>query len=75
MSCSTVLFADKYLDEANKIKLVDVCKKHCPNAKTNAETHECAERKGKIRKSFKKTKCWDINEKYEDLIAKSKKKK
>ena len=65
--------ADPYLKKANKIKLVDACKSHCKKAKTNAETHECAERKGKIRKSFRKTNCWMVNEEYEELIEKSNK--
>ncbi len=50
------------------VNVVMACKADCPDAKNNAEAHECAERKGKIRPSFKKTKCWEVNEEYEQLI-------
>lgn len=54
--------------KADDVDLVASCKTDCPEAKNNAEAHECAERKGKIRPSFKKTKCWEINEEYEQLV-------
>jgi len=52
--------------------IVTVCKELCPDAKNNAETHECVERKAKIRKSVKQSKCWEENEKYEKLVAETK---
>ena len=69
---TATLMGANFLEQAEKVPVVSACKKHCPEAKTNAEAHECAERKGKIRKSFRKTNCWDVNEKYEDLMAKAK---
>lgn len=50
------------------VDVVNACKTDCPEAKNNAEAHECVERKAKIRPSFKKTKCWDVNEEYEQLV-------
>lgn len=50
------------------VDVVAACKSDCPDAKSNAEAHECAERKGKIRPTFKKTKCWEVNEEYEELV-------
>lgn len=57
-----------YAKKPEDVDVVAACKAECPEAKTNAEAHECAERKGKIRPSFKKTNCWTINEEYEVLI-------
>lgn len=45
--------------------LTDVCKKDCPQAKTDEEAHKCAERKGRLNKDFRKSKCWEVNEEYE----------
>lgn len=72
---STIVLANPIMDKANKIKLVEICKRYCPKATTNAETHECVEKKAKFRKSVKKSHCWEKNEIYEDLIAKVKKAK
>ena len=69
---SGLAYGNTFLEQAKKVKVVDACKEHCPKAKTNAEAHECAEKKGKFRKSFRKTNCWEVNEKYEDLMAKAK---
>lgn len=72
VTISTISLAQK---KPSDFDVVTACKKHCPDAKTNAEAHECAERKGKIRKSFKKTNCWDVNEQYEKVIEESNKAK
>lgn len=52
----------------DEVDVVTACKADCPDAKNNAEAHECVERKAKIRPSFKKTKCWEVNEEYEELV-------
>lgn len=51
--------------------LVKICKKDCPEAKTNNDAHECAEdkAKGAEGKQFKKSKCWTENERYEKLLG------
>jgi len=54
--------------KAEDVDVVTACKADCPEAKNNAEAHECAEKKGKIRPSFKKSKCWEVNEEYEQLV-------
>ena len=54
--------------KADDVDVVTACKTDCPEAKKNAEAHECVEKKAKIRPSFKKTKCWEINEEYEQLV-------
>lgn len=54
--------------KADDVDVVTACKSDCPEAKNNAEAHECVERKAKIRPSFKKSKCWDVNEEYEELV-------
>lgn len=55
--------------EVTEGQLVEVCKKDCPKAKTNDEAHKCAEKKGRLNKGFRKSQCWDINEKYEKQIG------
>lgn len=54
--------------KADDVDVVTACKADCPEAKNNAEAHECVEKKAKIRPSFKKTKCWEVNEEYEQLV-------
>lgn len=49
--------------------LVEACKADCPKAKTNEEAHKCAEKKGRLNKEFRKSKCWEINEEYEKSVA------
>jgi len=51
--------------------LVKICKKDCPDVKTNADAHECVEdkAKGEGGEAFKKTKCWLENEKYEKMVG------
>lgn len=48
------------------------CKKDCPKAKNNEEAHKCAEKKGRLNKEFRKSQCWEVNEKYEAAQAKEK---
>ena len=53
--------------------LVTACKADCPKAKTDEETHNCAEKKGRLNKEFRKSKCWEVNEEYEKKVAAEKK--
>ena len=53
------------VDEKKDFNLVETCKKDCPTAKTDEEAHKCAEKMGRLNKSFKKSKCWEVNEQYE----------
>lgn len=48
------------------------CKKDCPKATNNEEAHKCAEKKGRLNKEFRKSQCWEVNEKYEAAQAKEK---
>lgn len=52
--------------------VVAACKKDCPKAKTNEDAHKCAEKKGRLNKEFRKSQCWEVNEKYEAAQAKVK---
>lgn len=52
--------------------VVAACKKDCPKAKDNEEAHKCAEKKGRLNKEFRKSPCWEVNEKYEAAQAKAK---
>lgn len=52
--------------------VVAACKKDCPKAKNNEEAHKCAEKKGRLNKEFRKSGCWEVNEKYEAAQAKEK---
>lgn len=52
--------------------LVSICKADCPKAKTNDEAHQCAEKLGRLNKSFRKSKCYVENEKYEEIVEKAK---
>lgn len=49
--------------------LVATCKADCPKAKTDEEAHKCAEKKGRLNKEFRKSKCWEVNEEYEKKAA------
>lgn len=48
------------------------CKKDCPKATNNEDAHKCAEKKGRLNKEFRKSQCWEVNEKYEAAQAKAK---
>lgn len=52
-------------EQEKPFDLVQVCKTDCPKAKNNEEAHSCAEKIGRLNKEFRKSKCWDENEKYE----------
>jgi len=52
--------------------VVTACKKDCPKAKNNEEAHKCAEKKGRLNNEFRKSQCWEVNEKYEAGQAKEK---
>lgn len=56
-------------DSANLV--VTACKADCPKAKTDEEAHKCAEKKGRLNKEFRKSKCWEVNEEYEKKAAAS----
>ena len=49
--------------------VVAACKADCPKAKTDEEAHKCAEKKGRLNKEFRKSKCWEVNEEYEKKAA------
>jgi hypothetical protein len=51
--------------------LVEICKKDCPKAKNDEEAHKCAEKIGKLNKEFRKSQCWEVNEKYEAAAGKA----
>lgn len=63
-----IVGASVHAKKPDDVDVLGTCKADCPNAKNNAEAHECVERKAKIRPSYKKTKCWEVNEEYEELI-------
>jgi hypothetical protein len=54
------------------VSLVATCKADCPKAKTDEEAHKCVEKKGRLNKDFRKSKCWEVNEEYEKKAAASK---
>ncbi len=70
VALSLFVFAPSF-GETN-FDVVGACKSECPKAKTNDEAHKCAEKKGRLNKEFKKSKCWDVNEQYEAAQAKEK---
>lgn len=49
--------------------VLSACKSDCNKAKTAAEAHECAEKKGRLNKSFRDSPCYKVNEDYEKAIA------
>lgn len=51
-----------------KIDLVSICKQECPKANSNDEAHKCAEKSGRLNKDFRKSKCWEENERYEKSL-------
>lgn len=68
LSFSSVSLADSAKSEWN---LVELCKKDCPKAKSDEEAHKCAEKIGKLNKEFRKSQCWEANEKYEAAAPKA----
>lgn len=54
-----------------KMDLVTNCKQECPKAKTDEDAHKCAEKNGRLNKDFRKSKCYEANEKYEKSLDKS----
>lgn len=51
------------------VSLMATCKADCPKAKTDEEAHKCVEKKGRLNKEFRKSKCWEVNEEYEKKAA------
>ncbi|WP_162929518.1 hypothetical protein [Halobacteriovorax sp. BALOs_7] len=47
------------------------CQKHCKKQKTPEKIHKCIEKKGRLNKKFRKTKCWEVNEIFEKKDEKS----
>ena len=60
-----ISFASFAEDTKTQRNLVEHCKKDCPKAKSDEDAHKCAEKIGKLNKEFRKSKCWEENEKYE----------
>lgn len=61
-------------------EIVKACIEDCKDAINAAPeegkaeaAHNCAEKKGRLNKAFRKSKCWDVNEKYEKAKAGQKK--
>ena len=67
---SLLISFSSYAQES--IDVAAACKKDCPKAKDNEEAHKCAEKKGRLNKEFRKSHCWEVNEKYESAQAKEK---
>lgn len=55
--------------EERNWNLVELCKKDCPKAASDEEAHKCAEKKGRLNKEFRKSKCWEVNEEYEKHVG------
>lgn len=74
VTISLTIILSPFLALANEpaTSLVLACKADCPKAKTNDEAHKCAEKKGRLNKEFRKSKCWEINEEYEKKVAAAK---
>lgn len=62
LSMANIALAEETKSQWN---LVEHCKKDCPKAKSDEDAHKCAEKIGKLNKEFRKSKCWEENEKYE----------
>ena len=45
--------------------LVKHCQEYCKKQKTPEKIHKCVEKKGRLNKKFRKTKCWEVNEIFE----------
>jgi hypothetical protein len=67
-----ILFSGGLVSAGSELDLVKICKQECPKAKTNEEAHKCAEKNGRLNKDFRKSKCWEENEKYESSIKENK---
>lgn len=72
MLTSLVLLISFSSHAEESFDVVGACKVECPKAKNNEEAHKCAEKKGRLNKDFRKSKCWEVNEKYETAEAKAK---
>lgn len=66
------LFASLQSFAQDHFDVAAACKKDCPKATNNEEAHKCAEKKGRLNKEFRKSQCWEVNEKYEASQAKEK---
>lgn len=67
---SLLISLSSFAQESSDV--VAACKKDCPKATNNEEAHKCAEKKGRLNKDFRKSQCWEVNEKYEAAQAKEK---
>jgi len=47
------------------------CQEYCKKQKTPEKIHKCVEKKGRLNKKFRKTKCWEVNEVFEKKDKKS----
>lgn len=65
-----LLITNVFADEATD-NLVKHCQQHCKKAKTPEKIHKCVEKKARLNKSFRKTKCWEVNEIFEKKAEKS----
>ena len=69
-SLSLIVSLSSYAQD--NLDVAAACKKDCPKAKNNEEAHKCAEKKGRLNKEFRKSQCWEVNEKYEAAQGKEK---
>ncbi len=65
------LFSITVSADENAENLVKHCQKHCKKQKTPEKIHKCVEKKGRLNKKFRKTKCWEVNEIFEKRYEKS----
>lgn len=68
---TTNALAEEATDDLVK-KFVKSCQEYCKKTKTPEKIHKCIEKKGRLNKSFRKTKCWEVNEIYEKKDKESK---
>ena len=68
---TTNALAEDATDDLVK-KFVKSCQEYCKKTKTPEKIHKCIEKKGRLNKSFRKTKCWEVNEIYEKKDKESK---
>lgn len=73
-------FAQDTKPKGHAQPIVDACFEDCKDAINAASeegkadaAHNCAEKKGRLNKAFRKSKCWDVNEVYEKEKAALKK--
>lgn len=65
----TSVIAEEKVQAKNLPDVLTACKDDCKKAKTAAEAHECAEKKGRLNKTFRDSPCYKVNEEYEKAIA------